>query len=97
MDRMASDQLIKPAWDAFLNAGEVRTHPQTSPGNRPSQLARVQVLDAVSSYYALRRACGVPDGAYGRPAFDAVLQATLVAQATRSRTPTSTRTRLALV
>ena len=38
------------------------------------------MLDAVSTYNALRLACGVPDDAFGRPAFDKVLQATLVSQ-----------------
>ena len=55
-----------------------RSHP-SRPG--PSRSRPVpQVLDAVSTYNALRLACGVPDDAFGRPAFDKVLQATLVSQ-----------------
>ena len=91
-----SDEQIKPAWAAFLDAAEVcrpthsahavprpsgpiwRSHP-SRPG--PSRSRPVpQVLDAVSTYNALRLACGVPDDAFGRPAFDKVLQATLVSQ-----------------
>ena len=34
-----------------------------------------EVLDAVSAYKALRSACGVPDDANGRTAFDRTLQA----------------------
>ena len=53
-----ADEGIKPAWEAFLAAGEV--------------------LDAVACYQRLRAACGVKEGAYGREAFDAVLQPTVV-------------------
>ena len=79
-----SDEQIKPAWAAFLDAAEVcrpthsahavprpsapiwRSHP-SRPG--PSRSRPVpQVLDAVSTYNALRLACGVPDDAFGRPA-----------------------------
>ena len=107
----SSDEQIKPAWAAFLDAAEVcrpthsahavprpsgpiwRSHP-SRPG--PSRSRPVpQVLDAVSTYNALRLACGVPDDAFGRPAFDKVLQATLVSQVPVSQsvshyqTPTS--------
>jgi len=57
---MAADDAVKPAWAAFLDAGEV--------------------LQAVSAYLTLRLACGVPEGAFGRPAFDAVREATLASQ-----------------
>ena len=36
------------------------------------------MLDAVACYQRLRAACGVKEGAYGREAFDAVLQPTVV-------------------
>ena len=79
-----TDEQIKPAWAAFLDAGEVCRPPIASrcahsnpPGARiwPSHPSRPgpsrsrplpQVLDAVSSYHALRLACGVPDDAFGR-------------------------------
>ena len=108
MDLTTSDELIKPAWSAFLDAGEVCTYTHSRsrrpPGgrsssswssrpsrpSRPSRRSPVpQVLDAVSSYHALRLACGVPDDAYGRPAFDKVLQATLVSQAAYTPDPNS--------
>ena len=41
-------------------------------------LAASEVLETVAAYRVLRGACAVPTGAYGRIAFDAVLQATLV-------------------
>ena len=83
MDRAASDMMIKPAWAAFLDAGEVSSPGLAKPlppNHSPFATTASQVLDAVSAYDALRRACRVPDGAFGRPAFDAVLEATLVSQ-----------------
>ena len=42
-----------------------------------------EVLDAVACYQRLRAACGVKEGAYGREAFDAVLQPTVVSTVAR--------------
>ena len=43
-------------------------------------LGAATVLDTVEAYQQLRTACNVPDGAFGRPGFDAVLEATVVSQ-----------------
>ena len=42
-------------------------------------LAASEVDEAVHAYQTLRTSCNVPEGAYGRVAFDAVMEATLVA------------------
>ena len=47
-------------------------------------LAASEVLDTVACYQRLRAACGVKEGAYGREAFDAVLQPTVVSTALAS-------------